>query len=132
MKRLLAALVAGVAAASLLGSARADPRNVVVLGKATASGKKAHAVAVVPDIGNPTRLTVEIVAKPRQRVDAGWVMLCGAPGLIGRSGQGARGLTPLSIPVDVENLTPTPCRLTGLATLSKKGRVTISVVARLS
>ncbi len=128
MRSLLAALVAAVAA-SLLGSAHADPRNVVILGKATASGKKAHAVAVVPDIGNPTRVTVEVVAKPRQRVDAGWVMLCGAPGLMGRNGEGAQGLTPLSIPVDLQGTTP--CRLTALATLSKKGRVTITVVGRL-
>jgi hypothetical protein len=129
MKVLVPALAAGVLSVSLLGAAHADPRNVVVLAKASASGKKAHVVAVVPDIGTPRRLTVEVVAKPRQKVDAGWVMLCGDVGLMGRNGRGMQGRTPLSIPVDLQ---PGPCRLTALATLAKKGRVTVTVVARLS
>jgi hypothetical protein len=125
---LLAALVCSVLAAALLGRAAADPGELVVLGKGSASGKKAHVVVVVPKVGSFPKVTVEVVAKPRQRAEAGWVMLCGAPGLLGRNGRDVHGRTPLWVTVDVG--TPSPCRLTALATLSKKGRVTVTVVGR--
>ena len=125
---LLAAGVCGALSGALLGRAAADPGNLVVLGKGSASGGKAHVVVVVPRVGSFPKVTVEVVAKPRQRAEAGWVMLCGEPGLIGRSGRGTRGRTPLSLPVDAG--VTSPCRLTALATLSTKGRVTVTVVGR--
>ena len=110
--------------------ASADPRNVVVLGTKSATGRKAHALVVAPNIPTDTfrRLTMEVTAKPRQRVQAGWIGICFG-GIMGRPAYETRGRTPLSIEIELSDVEHR-CNVTADATLAGKGRVTIQVVGR--
>jgi hypothetical protein len=131
MKWLLAAFLAltvGVTAAL------ADPEPLLQLGKQSASGQKAHAVVVVPNIPSHRykKLTLEVSAKPPQRVTASYVGSCFRANIGGlRAGDRKVGRTPLSMTLTLDTVDYSDfCNVTADATLSKKGRVTVQLVAR--
>ena len=119
-----------VAFAGLAGAAASDPYDAVVLAKAVASGRHAHATALVLARKLRARydtVTVKVAADPPQRVlEAGWAMTCHWYGSTGRNSGEKSGRTPLSVPVDLQ---PGTCSLVADATLSERGRVTVTVVA---
>ena len=122
------ALVLGVSAAL------ADPGALVKLGQRTASGRKAHAVVVVPNIPahRYEKVTLEVDAKPRQKVRADYIGSCARDGIGGSRPSGQKtGRTPLSITLDLDPYYYADyCNVTVEATLVKKGRVTVQLIAR--
>ncbi len=124
----VAALVLGTAVAL------ADPFNVVLVGKGSAAGRKAHAVVVVPRIGSHRyrKLTMEVTSAPRQRVTASYVGSCVRGGIGGlRASDQKSGRTPLSMTLALDTVDYSDyCSVTADATLAKKGRVTVQLVAR--
>jgi hypothetical protein len=114
--------------------ALADPGGLVRLGQRTASGQKAHAVAVVPNLPahRYDKITLEVDAKPRQKVRADYIGSCARAGIGGSRPTGQKtGRTPLSITVSLDPYYYADyCNVTVEATLLKKGRVTVQLVAR--
>jgi len=104
-------------------AAAAAPGGLLAHGSAV--GMHAHALAVAHDFGTPKHVTMTVKANPPQRVAWSWVDLCGAPGLIGRGGDGGTGRTPLAVRVTLDPARP--CRVTALATLSGKGYLLVQV-----
>jgi hypothetical protein len=131
MKWCVAAVLAFAVGAS---AALADPGGLLVLGKRSASGAKAHAVAVVPTIPahRYDKLTLEVDAKPRQKVRADYIGSCARDGIGGSRPSGQKvGRTPLSITLDLDPYYYADyCNVTVEASLLKKGRVTVQLVAR--
>src|SRR3954471_21641223 len=116
------------------GVALADPFNVVLVGTGSAAGRKAHAVVVAPKIDSHRyrKLTMEVNATPRQRVTAGYVGSCVRGGIGGlRASDQQTGRTPLSITLSLDTVDYSDyCSVTADATLAKKGRLTVQLVAR--
>jgi hypothetical protein len=132
MKKVPPAVVAVVVVlfAMLIDGAFGDPGKLVVLAQKSASGGKAHALAVAKT-GKFDDVQVHVEAKPNQRVRAGWVKFCRGSGYTGRVSRDVRGRTPLSVPVELDALdTKADCRVVGDATLFKKGRLTVQLLAR--
>ena len=120
-------------------TASSDPFNEVVLAKGKASGNHAHATAVVPTSRAWLRaryrtVVARVSAEPRQRVKAGWTMVCSLGTSFGRMSMDKTGRTPFAIPVyaDPRPLEPggETCTIVADATLSGRGRVTVVVVGR--
>src|SRR4029078_10053420 len=81
-----------------VSAALADPGALVKLGQRTASGRKAHAVVVVPNIPahRYEKVTLEVDAKPRQKVRADYIGSCARDGIGGSRPSGQKtGRTPL-------------------------------------
>lgn len=126
----------GSLAASVVGAFGAT-RTVWVLGQGGAVGQKAHANLLVERVplmyadasaDRPRlikKVAVQAFARPRQRVTVGYVLNCD----IGGRGRGvnAIGVTPFTV-----HVTPQlgHCKIYADATLSKKGRLTVRVIAR--
>ena len=114
--------------------ALADPGNLTLVGSRSASGRKAHAVLVVPKLGSHRfkKVTMEVSATPPQRVSAGYVGSCVRGGIGGlRPSEQKSGRTPLSITLILDEYDYSDyCSITAEATLTKKGRVTVQVVGR--
>jgi len=117
-----------------VSAALADPGALVKLGQRTASGRKAHAVVVVPNIPahRYEKVTLEVDAKPRQKVRADYIGSCARDGIGGSRPSGQKtGRTPLSITLDLDPYYYADyCNVTVEATLAKKGRVTVQLIAR--
>jgi hypothetical protein len=125
-----ALLAAGLAVAVAL----ADPVPTVVVGKGSAAGPKAHAVAVVRvDKGSFTQLTIEVTAKPSQRVSVGYLSTCVSDRRYwgGRESKEKSGRAPVSLVIELDDFEYADyCRITADATLAKKGRVSLRVLGR--
>ena len=117
-----------------VSAALADPGALVKLGQRAASGRKAHAVVVVPNIPahRYEKVTLEVDAKPRQKVRADYIGSCARDGIGGSRPSGQKtGRTPLSITLDLDPYYyADDCNVTVEATLVKKGRVTVQLIAR--
>jgi hypothetical protein len=142
-KREVALAVALLASFAMVAGSFGVTGPLTVVGKSGAVGRKAHADLVVshlptmyvmstdpykPDARLVRKTSVQAFAKPRQRVKVGYVMSCAMAGAWSRSpGVSAVGTTPFTV-----HVTPQPgdCRIYTEATLARRGRLTLRVIAR--
>ena len=122
-----------VAAAALAGAAaRAQPVDVVV-GHKTASGRHAQAIAFANTF-RVTKFAVRVTATPNQRVTGFWGFHCNVGVSMGnRDADDFARKTPFTQPMRKPVMgaaTAYTCQLVGSAKLSRRGRVTIQLIAR--
>jgi hypothetical protein len=107
--------------------ATADIRRI---GQCRSSGDFAICVAS-GSVDDPARLWVKVIARPSQRVNGSWSVVCSrGTGAGSRSGDYA-GVTPLKKPVRMNFADPDQCSLSSAAQLSDGGFVRVVLLARV-
>jgi hypothetical protein len=123
VKRLAIAalLVMALATAGTIGATQAALR---VIARKSASGD--FAVALASGRANkPTALYLRVLARPNQRVDANWTMVC-SKGLGAGSKSGRfSAVTPETRRLRMPMTRPSSCIVSGGAQLRRSGRVTV-------
>ena len=128
-----AAIFAAASAGGLMGAAaHAQPVDVVVAHK-SASGKHALAIALGKTV-RVTRFAVRVTARPNQRVTEYWSYHCRIGVTIGdRDADDFARKTPFTVSMRQPRMGNTnlyACDLVGGAKLSRRGRVTVELLAR--
>jgi|KBSSwiStaDraftv2_1062776.scaffolds.fasta_scaffold1033945_1 hypothetical protein len=127
------ALILGAALAVALGAAaaRAQPVDTVV-GHKSAAGKHAQAIAFGKTV-RVSKFAVHVTAKPNQRVTGYWGYHCTLGVTIGdRDADDFARKTPFTVPMRTPRMgnTSYSCDLVGGAKLTRRGRVTVELIAR--
>jgi hypothetical protein len=121
MKRALAATT--VACLALAAPAYAAH----VIGRGHASGDYAIATAS-GSVTNPGTIKVTVTAKPNQKVDVNWTMVCSEPGGGVGSKDGAfKARTPFTRSLKKPASRVTDCTVSALGSLSKGGKITVKL-----
>jgi hypothetical protein len=128
-----AAIFGAAGAVALAGAAaRAQPTDVVV-GHKSAAGKHAQAIAF-GDTFRVTKFAVRVTAKPNQRVTGYWSYHCNLGVTIGdRDADDFARKTPFTQQMRQPRMggaSGYTCQLVGGAKLSRRGRVTVQLLAR--
>jgi len=126
------AVVVGGCCLVVLGSVvgRATALPDVVLAKKSSTGPHAQAVPSA-ETGRYLKVYVFVTARPNQRVSGSWTRSCHFAGSgSSRDAETFKGRTPLGVRVRMHELySGETCLVVGAATLARRGRITVSLVA---
>lgn len=116
-------LVAG-AAATLVETVGATQSALRVIARKSASGDSAIAIAG-GQARKPTALYLRVLARPNQRVNANWTLVCSKGlGAGSKSGSFSSG-TPVTRRLRMPMTRPSGCVVSGSGRLRRSGRVTV-------
>jgi hypothetical protein len=121
---LIGAIAGGNDVNKVFASSGRAPR---VVGSARASGDFATAIASAT-VNRPTRLSLRIIAKPRQRVDGNWTLVCSKGMGAGSKSGTVAGRSTLTRPMRFPMARPDSCTAAGSGSLSGSGRLTVQIL----
>jgi hypothetical protein len=117
------------AAVTVVETVGATQTALRVIGRKSASGDFAIALAG-GRAKKPTALYMRVLARPNQRVDANWTMVCGKGfGAGSKSGRFAYR-TPVTRRLRMPMTRPDDCTVSGSAQLKRSGRVTVLLLTQ--
>jgi hypothetical protein len=99
-----------------------------VVGSARTSGDFATAIASAT-VNRPTGLSLRIIAKPRQRVDGTWTLVCSKGMGAGSKSGTVAGRSTLTRPMRFPMSRPDSYTAAGSGSLSGSGRLTVQILA---
>jgi len=128
MKRLISVTAATVMLLAVLQTpAWADTKRI---GKATARGDYATTIAD-GDVNNPTAIWVKIKARPNQKADGNWSMVCDKGVGAGSKSGSYSGTTPYVRRLKMPYSRPDSCIVSALGSLSNSGKIIVILLARV-
>jgi hypothetical protein len=126
LSAVLALLIAALTAAETIGAAQSALR---VIGRKSASGDFAIALAS-GRATKPTALYMRVRARPNQRIDANWTVVCNKGLSAGSKSGRFAATTPVTRRLRLPMTRPSRCVVSGTAQLRHSGRVTVLLLAQ--